>query len=61
MSPVKKLRQEQSIPRGPDPCALAVLGTTMGLRVTGDPRDLGEWQWKIRQRVPGHLIWREML
>jgi len=61
MSPVKKSRQEQSIPRGPDPYALAVLDTPLGLGVMGDPRDLGEWQWQTRQRIPEHLTWREML
>lgn len=61
MSPVKKSRQEQSLPKGLDPRALAVLGTLMGLGVTGDPRDLGEWQWQTRQGIPGHPTWREML
>lgn len=61
MSPAKKSRQEQSLPGGLDPRALAVTGTPMGLGVMGDPRHLEEWQWQTRQRIPRDVTWCEML
>lgn len=61
MSPAKKTRQEQSLPRGLDPRALAVPATPMGLGVMGYPRGLEEWQWQTRQRIPRHVTWCKML
>lgn len=51
MFTVRKSRQEQSISRGLDPCALPVPGTTIRLGVMGDPQDLGEWQWQTRREM----------